>query len=142
MTGTPGQSAPKPDARSAPQRAGLLTKAMLSIRRVAAASVTPTRRHAEIARRVRAARAYSGLSVNDLADAVGLGVQTIKRIESGKRTARPFEIWAIAEACKLPREFFDLDFRELSLAASAQSEMLARIDCRLDKLERALGWRG
>jgi hypothetical protein len=38
--------------------------------------------------------------------------------------------------------FFDLDFHELSLAAAAQSEMLVRIDCRLDKLERALGWRG
>jgi transcriptional regulator with XRE-family HTH domain len=82
------------------------------------------------------------MSVSDLADAVGLGVQTIKRIEAGKRTARPFEIWAIAEACGLPREFFDLDFQELWSAAAAQNEMLARIDGRLDKLERALGRRG
>jgi transcriptional regulator with XRE-family HTH domain len=125
-----------------PSVPGSSLKRCLVFAAVAAASLDPTRSHPEIARRVRAARAYSGLSVNDLADAVGLGVQTIKRIESGKRTARPFEIWAIAEACKLPREFFDLDFRELSLAASSQSEMLARIDCRLDKLERALGWRG
>jgi transcriptional regulator with XRE-family HTH domain len=93
----------------------------------------------ELARRVRAARAYAGLSVSELANRVGLGLQTIKRIESGKRTARPFEVWAIAEACELPREFFDLDFKDLCNAAAAQQDMLARIDDRLDQLERTLG---
>src|SRR3954451_17915597 len=110
---------------------------MLNVRDVPAGPAVPTESHPEIARRVRAARAYSGMSVSDLADVVGLGVQTVKRIEAGKRTARPFEIWAIAEACALPREFFDLDFKELWSAGSAQRQMLARIDGRLDKLEPA-----
>jgi transcriptional regulator with XRE-family HTH domain len=74
-----------------------------------------------------------------LADRVGLGLQTIKRIEAGKRTARPFEVWAIAEACGLPRDFFQADFRELCRVAAAQQEMLTRIDSRLDQLEQALG---
>jgi transcriptional regulator with XRE-family HTH domain len=106
---------------------------------VTAAEAPPTGTQTEIARRVRAARAYAGLSVAELANRVGLGLQTIKRIESGKRNARPFEVWAIAEACELPREFFDLDFQELCSAVAAQREMLARIDGRLDKLERTLG---
>jgi transcriptional regulator with XRE-family HTH domain len=109
---------------------------------VTAAQAPPTGSQSELARRVRAARAYAGLSVADLADRVGLGLQTIKRIESGKRNARPFEVWAIAEACELPREFFDLDFQELCKAVAAQENMLGKIDCRLDNLERTLGSRG
>lgn len=107
-----------------------------------AAQAPPNGTQTEIARRVRAARAYAGLSVADLAERVGLGLQTIKRIESGKRNARPFEVWAIAEACELPRAFFDLDFQDLCQAASGHQDMLARIDGRLEKLERVLGQRG
>jgi transcriptional regulator with XRE-family HTH domain len=92
----------------------------------------------EIARRVRAARAYAGLSVNELAERIGLGLQTIKRIESGKRAARRFEIWAIAEACNLPREFFEIDLDLLSRRSAALQETLARVDERLERLERQL----
>src|SRR6476661_8134546 len=92
----------------------------------------------EVARRVRAARAYAGLSVNELAAKIGLGLQTIKRIESGKRTARRFEIWAIAEACCLPREFFEIDLELLSRRAAALQEALARVDERLEQIERAV----
>jgi transcriptional regulator with XRE-family HTH domain len=109
---------------------------------VTAAQAPPDGTQIETARRVRAARAYAGMSVSELAERVGLGLQTIKRIESGKRNARPFEVWAIAEGCDLPRAFFDLDFVELCNVAVAQQEMLARIDGRLDKLERAVGSRG
>jgi transcriptional regulator with XRE-family HTH domain len=96
----------------------------------------------ETARRVRAARAYAGLSVNELAGRIGLGLQTIKRIESGKRTARRFEIWAIAEACNLPREFFEVDLDLLSRRAAVLQEALARVDERLDRIERRLGQPG
>src|SRR3954453_22620459 len=92
----------------------------------------------EIARRVRAARAYAGLSVNELANRIGLGLQTIKRIESGKRAARRFEIWAIAEACNLPREFFEIDLDLLSRRSSALQETLARVDERLERLENLI----
>ncbi|MEA2494926.1 MAG: Helix-turn-helix domain [Thermoleophilaceae bacterium] len=89
----------------------------------------------ETTRRVRAARAYAGLSVQDLADQIGLGLQTIKRIESGKRTARKFELWAIAEACGLPREFFDVDLDLLTNRASVLEHTLTRVDERLIRIE-------
>jgi transcriptional regulator with XRE-family HTH domain len=92
----------------------------------------------EVARRVRAARAYAGLSVNELAGRIGLGLQTIKRIESGKRTARRFEVWAIAEACNLPREFFEIDLDLLSRRAAALQEALAKVDERLERIERRM----
>lgn len=92
---------------------------------------------AETARRVRAARAYAGMSVNELANRIGLGLQTIKRIECGKRSARRFELWAIAEACGLPREFFEIDLELLNRQASLLNDTLARVDERLARLERA-----
>jgi transcriptional regulator with XRE-family HTH domain len=92
----------------------------------------------ETARRVRAARAYAGLSVTDLANRIGLGLQTIKRIESGKRTARRFEIWAIAEACGLPREFFEMDLELLNRQATVMQETLARVEERLTRIERVM----
>jgi transcriptional regulator with XRE-family HTH domain len=95
----------------------------------------PTTSTAETARRVRAARAYAGLSVNALANRIGLGLQTIKRIECGKRTARVFELWAIAEACELPREFFEMDLDVLNQRASLMNETLVRVEQRLARLE-------
>jgi transcriptional regulator with XRE-family HTH domain len=83
---------------------------------------------AEVARRVRAARAYAGLSVSDVATAIGLGAQTIKRIEAGRRTPRSFEIWAIADVCGLPREWFMADFKALSHQAERQAELLRRVE--------------
>ena len=95
-----------------------------------------TNSNAETARRVRAARAYAGLSVNELANRVGLGLQTIKRIECLKRTARPFEVWAIAEACGLPREFFEVDLELLNRQGSVLRETLSGVEDRLARVER------
>jgi transcriptional regulator with XRE-family HTH domain len=110
------------------------------LRTLTAVPTTPAPTLTEVARRVRAARAYAGLTVVELADRLGMGVQTIKRIESGRRTARVFELAAIAEACELPREFFELDFQEMWQQAAAQRELLARIDDRLGRLDQALRW--
>jgi transcriptional regulator with XRE-family HTH domain len=95
----------------------------------------------EVARRVRAARTYAGLSVGDLAAHLDLGAQTIKRIECGRRLARRHELWAIAEACSLPRRFFEVDFERLVGEAEVISTVLGGIDARLGRLERALGAR-
>jgi transcriptional regulator with XRE-family HTH domain len=95
--------------------------------------------HTETARRVRAARAYCGLTVREVADAVGLGLQTIKRIEAGSRVARKSEIVAIAEACGLPRDWFEADFEALVQLASEADELLARVDRRLARIERHVG---
>jgi transcriptional regulator with XRE-family HTH domain len=64
----------------------------------------------ETARRVRAARAYAGLSIPRLAKELGVGMQTIKRIESGRRSPRRYELWGIADICGLPSGFFERSF--------------------------------
>jgi transcriptional regulator with XRE-family HTH domain len=92
----------------------------------------------ETARRVRAARAYAGLSVNELAEQIGLGLQTVKRIENGKRGALTHELWAIAQACGLPREFFDLDLDLLSNRASRLERTLTQVETRLKRIEAHL----
>ncbi|MEA2483117.1 MAG: Helix-turn-helix domain [Thermoleophilaceae bacterium] len=89
----------------------------------------------ELARRVRAGRTYAQLSVAELAERIGMGAQTIKRIESGRRAARRHEVWGIAEACGLPRAFYEVDFEFLLEKAEAVTEVLSRIDDRLARLE-------
>lgn len=93
----------------------------------------------DVARRVRAARAYAGLSVRELADSIGIGVQTIKRIEAGSRAPRTMEIWAIAEVCGLPNEWFELDVEALARYAADASSLLARVEQRLARIEAQLG---
>jgi transcriptional regulator with XRE-family HTH domain len=92
----------------------------------------------QTARRVRAARAYAGLSVNALAERLGVGAQTIKRIEAGRRSARPYELWGISQICGLPREFFDGNFEAMSSEAVAVAGALARLESRLDDIERVV----
>ena len=93
----------------------------------------------DVARRVRAARAYAGLSVRELADAIGIGVQTIKRIEAGARAPRTMEVWAIAEVCGLPNEWFEMDVEGLANHAAAAADLLERVDRRLARIELQLG---
>ena len=93
----------------------------------------------ELACRVRAARAYSGLSVSEVADRLGVGVQTIKRIEAGTRAPRQLEIWAIAQVCGLSQEWFEVDFRDLSRSVTAAGEVFTEVARRLKKIEAHLG---
>lgn len=70
----------------------------------------------DVARRVRAARAYSKLSREALAEALGYSPSTIDLIE-GKRAiprgASWTELGKVAEATGLPFEFFTADFARL-----------------------------
>jgi transcriptional regulator with XRE-family HTH domain len=100
--------------------------------------VTTAQSTTETARRIRAARTYACLSVAELAGRIGMGIQTVKRIEAGRRSVRRFEIWAIAEACGLPRAFFEMDFCELAERAAVSSAALTRIDQRLARIESRL----
>lgn len=93
----------------------------------------------EVARRVRAARSYARLTIGQLAEQVGVGTQTVKRIECGQRDARRHELWAIAEVCGLPRGFFEMDFDRFFESGETMSATLAGIDRRLARVERRLG---
>ena len=93
----------------------------------------------ETAKRVRAARAYAGLTICELADRLGVGVQTIKRVEAGRRTVRTYELIGIAECCGLPREFFQVDFAQVKGTEPSLAEAVARIAERVEALVEHAG---
>lgn len=65
----------------------------------------------EVAKRVRAARAYGDFArAEDLAKAIGIGRTTLLKIEKGDRAPKRWELIAIAEICGLPREFFTAEW--------------------------------
>jgi transcriptional regulator with XRE-family HTH domain len=57
--------------------------------------------------RLRAARAYAGLSQPELAKKLELGEVTYKLSERGKRHVPRRELLAIAEACEVPMWFLE-----------------------------------
>ena|SRR3712207_2625908 len=59
--------------------------------------------------RIKAARAWAGLSQYELAERLGVEVQWVKRRESGRQSAKQFELVAIAQACGLPVQWFYVD---------------------------------
>lgn len=79
---------------------------------------------AETARRVRAARAYAGLTREALAEQAGLTHKMLKLIEEGRRqsTTRD-ELLALGHVCNVPDEFMDVGFQ----GAQDVYKQLARI---------------
>ncbi len=70
----------------------------------------------EAGRRIRAARAYRGLSsVGELAAKTGRGLKATKlyALERGEQPLRRPDALAIAEACMVPVAFFEVDFSRL-----------------------------
>jgi transcriptional regulator with XRE-family HTH domain len=83
----------------------------------------------ELSKRYRAARAYAGLDQKDLADALGVEVQTVKRRESGESDPKRMEQIAVAKICGLPDDFFTASaplFGDASLLVERLDELLAR----------------
>jgi len=69
----------------------------------------------EIGRRVRAALAYANKSIADIAAAVGMSEATLRRLINGTLTQTSHdEIWRIADATGLPRDWFVADFERIS----------------------------
>lgn len=60
----------------------------------------------ELGKRIRAARAYAGLSQDELAELIQISQPTLARIEKGERQARWIEVMGIAEVTQLPRVWF------------------------------------
>jgi hypothetical protein len=67
----------------------------------------PTTEALEVAARVRAAIAYSAQRVPEVAEKADIGVATLRRIISSTapRGADAAELWRIADACNVPREW-------------------------------------
>lgn len=75
----------------------------------------------ELRRRVRAARAYAGMSLDQMAAALGVGRQTLVRIERGERKPKRMELREMAAISGLPVEFFSADFRRLADAGGGDA---------------------
>ena len=64
----------------------------------------------ETAARIRAAHYYANLRQDDLAEALGVGVSTVARIEAGRKEATREQVEIIAALCKVPMEFMQTGF--------------------------------
>lgn len=113
-----------------------------------------------LAARIRVARAWADLSQVRLAQELDLSVQTIKRIELGRRDVSTDELLTIARVCRVPERFmlrgfanhdeappgqqdrYELDVTdELSLVNSRlddQAKMLARMLRKVDLITERL----
>lgn len=60
--------------------------------------------------RVRAARAYAKLTLEQLGERTEIGPQVLMRIEQDRRRAKSYELDAIAKACRLPRSWFSIPY--------------------------------
>jgi transcriptional regulator with XRE-family HTH domain len=62
-----------------------------------------------ISARVRAAIAYTGLTLEEIGARSGLGRTKLRRIASvaSPRGASPLELWSIADACEVPRSWLE-----------------------------------
>lgn len=103
-------------------------------------------------RRIRAALALSGLTIEELAariDQRGLGARTLRKLqdETDEREARPMELQAIAAATGIPYVFFTIPFAYLddmvarwqaSYEAEPATDRLDQIVERLERVEAAL----
>lgn len=61
----------------------------------------------QYAARYRAARAFAGLSQDELADRLGVDAQTVKRREAGTKEPKKAELIAVAAICGVPLEFME-----------------------------------
>lgn len=64
----------------------------------------------DYAQRIRAARAYAGLTQDELAEQLGTAAQTVKRRESGAQAPKRGELLAIAAICDVPVRFMEHGF--------------------------------
>jgi transcriptional regulator with XRE-family HTH domain len=78
----------------------------------------------ELSNRVRAARAYAGLTQAALAERLGIDAQSVKRTEAGKREPKLPELQAVARACRVPVKFLVEGWPATAQAAGDQEEML------------------
>lgn len=100
----------------------------------------------ELVRRFKAALAYAGLSVPQVAERItdepNLSASTLYDVQQRRRNRSPLlspgERAAVAQACGLPDAFFTIDFAQLNGQASVDSRLDA-IEAQVRQLEEARG---
>lgn len=103
--------------------------------------MTPKRdERQEAAARIRAVRNYADMTQQALADALGVSLATMKRIESGTRPISTDELLAIGEACNAPAPFMLNGYASIPEATEATMPLdcvrrFADIELRLSEME-------
>lgn len=87
----------------------------------------------ETAHRIRAARAYAGITQEDMADRLGISIVTYKRIEQAKRDVDLGEVKRISEITGMPIEFFSVDLKALA-DSETQKAQLEQVQTRIQGL--------
>lgn len=79
----------------------------------------------EAARRVRAALAYADIDVKASPAATGISYATMQRIVSptSPRGATIEQLWAIADACDVPRRFMEHGFTSSDVPEDIESQL-------------------
>lgn len=96
---------------------------------------------AEKAARVRAARAYSGMTQVALAGTVEhtrVTYDVLREIERGNRTAHPEELRAIGTACRVPRTFMDVGWAPMEEPITDTERRLHDLEAQLARHSKAL----
>lgn len=96
----------------------------------------------ELAKRIRAAMAYAGVTERELADCIGVSRATISRTVASSRIPRRMELREIADVCGVPLGFFTADWHHLDEPEDATDDLaeLQRVVAEL--LERQAERRG
>jgi transcriptional regulator with XRE-family HTH domain len=109
----------------------------------------PLQTHDEIAARIRACRAYAGLTRKELGEKVGTSSSTVERWEKGHagslggddRSRGRTILWDVAKACGLDPAWAISDWELPPSYSVKESEMLS-IQTRLRRIEEAVGVEG
>lgn len=103
----------------------------------------------EAGKRVRAARAYLGMSAAHLADVSGIGYRRLRKAEAGERRLTDGELERVAELCGVPAVWFTAPWDDIanprgvvepeSSDPDGVRDLVERVDRladRLDEVER------
>ncbi len=84
----------------------------------------------ELGRRIRAARAYEGLSLRALAEWIsdhGISARTLRHLEQCEHLATNEQLEVISEACGVPMAWFEVDWEAAGDPETALTVMATRL---------------
>jgi transcriptional regulator with XRE-family HTH domain len=96
----------------------------------------PQRNREEVARRIRAARAYADLPQSAFAELLHCTTATVRRIENGQREMNGDELEGIARLCGVPMAFLEQGFDHDDVEDTRRR--LAEVERGLAELRRKL----